>query len=80
MNRKRTVKRKPPTGQGRGGKSENQRGGDVFSIQDNTTNPLLFQDFNRQADIYSLRSEYWKLMSDACEILMILQVAEVDHE
>lgn len=75
MNRK-ASKKKPPSGQGEGGKNENKAGSDIF-YQNNNTNPHAFQtDFGKLADIYSLKSDYYSALADAARLLSILQVSE----
>lgn len=70
-------KKKPLPGRTEGGISENQSGRNVFSIQDNTTSPQEFQSpFTRIADTYRLKSEFWRTMADASDILAILSMAQ----
>ena len=77
MKRKKQNK-KPPTGQGQGGKGENERGRDVF-YPDNNTNPTNCQidmpkvDYAKLADVLELHAEVYRLRADEARLLMIIQ-------
>lgn len=66
--------KKPPTGQGQGGKGENERGRDVF-YPDNNTNPTNCQidmpkvDFAKLADTLRMESEYFAKLAEAADLL-----------
>lgn len=71
MKRKKIIK-KPPTGQGQGGKGENERGRDVF-YPDNNINPAYCEiDYAKQADTFRLQAEYYLIQSQIAEHMRLV--------
>jgi hypothetical protein len=67
--------KKPPSGQ-KGG-SENQSGSNVFYTEYSTQSRIPQEDqFTYNADTARLKAEYWMLISQAIDILAVLDVSE----
>jgi len=59
--------KKPPNGQGEGGKVENKRGRGVFYAYCNTKPANIKIDYAKQADVFRQQANYFTIMADLAD-------------